>query len=260
MRSAVFFTKNRPIMSCFESSVFLKNPQVMDQNLLADACDQLGWMYKRLDDTFMVTYTGGQREVFFGEPLLVVRGNYVSVNRFHPHDAAEKVEQLREAFYRLNVEYAEQAVRKAFEQEGFTVENDSLQDALTPVGTVVDQPESRFRGRHAHDGRQGRIVRNLVATGVTRIPDETEPIAVIRFSILDDGTVVSDSNYIPRDVHDDADQAMLTLDRMFGSQRREGLEIRRKKIPPAYRDKAFCSPKNKTHAKEASVRQEEEAL
>lgn len=32
-------------MSCFESSTFLKNPDVMNQEILISACDKLGWKY-----------------------------------------------------------------------------------------------------------------------------------------------------------------------------------------------------------------------
>lgn len=220
----------------------------MDQKVLAKACDTLGWKYSIQGDILMVT-DAGQKENLHGEFVLVVQGNYVSFNRFYLREGAEKVEQLRETFNLLNVEYAENAVRKAFEEEGFTVENDSLQDAFTPVGSTVDRPAPRRGGRFLiHDQLKGKVIRNLIATGVTRIPDETEPVAVIRFSILEDGTVISDSNYIPRDVHDYADHAMLNLDRVFGTKRREGREIRRKRIPAEYRDKAYCSPKNKSLA------------
>ena len=33
-------------MSCFESSKFLRNPQVMNQEVLVRACDKLGWKYE----------------------------------------------------------------------------------------------------------------------------------------------------------------------------------------------------------------------
>ena len=239
-------------MSCFESSVFLKNPQYMNQEVLAKACDTLGWKYTRQGEVFTVT-DAGQQENLHGEFVLAIRGNTVDFNRFYLRDGAEKVQQLRETFNRLNIEYAEHAVRRAFEEEGFTVQDDPLQDALTPAGTAVDQPVFASRSRYTHDQLKGKIVRNLVATGVTRLPEETEPVIVIRFSILDDGTVVSDSNYIPRDVHDRADYAMASLDLFFGSKRREGYEIRRKRIPEAYRDKAYCSPKRKSLAKTADL-------
>ncbi len=167
----------------------------------------------------------------------------MTFNRFYLRDGAEKVQQLRETFKRLVVEYADDGSGRRLKKKVSLVQDDPLQDALTPVGTAVDQPAFASRSRYTHDQLKGKIVRNLVATGVTRLPEETEPVIVIRFSILDDGTVVSDSNYIPRDVHDRADYAMASLDLFFGSKRREGYEIRRKRIPEAYRDKAYCSPK-----------------
>ncbi|MBK7938106.1 MAG: hypothetical protein IPJ82_13885 [Lewinellaceae bacterium] len=234
-------------MSCFESSVFLKNPLYMDHDVLAKACDTLGWKYVQSTDTFTVT-DAGQEEDLHGEFVLMVQGNHVMYNRFYMSDGAEKLQQLREVFKRLVVEYADEGIRQAFEKEGFLVEEDPLPEAdmNTPARPVSGLWAAR-RSRYAHDQLTGKIVRNLRITGTTRLPDETEPVAVIRFSIREDGTAVSDSNYIPRDVHNHADHAMETLDRLFGSRRREGYEIRRKRIPEAYRDKAYCSPKNKEH-------------
>lgn len=67
---------------------------------------------------------------------------------------------------------------------------------------------------------------------------KTEPgeTAKIRFEILEDGTVITDSNYIPRDLHDKADAAMAHLEQLFGNQR----SIKGKEIPAKYKNRAFC--------------------
>ena len=62
---------------------------------------------------------------------------------------------------------------------------------------------------------------------------EAEPIGQIKFIILDDGTVVSDSNYLPSDVNKLAHEAMDNIDFNFSSKR----VMTKKEIPLKYREK-----------------------
>ena len=42
-------------MSRFETSKFVRNPQVMNQEVLKIACDRLGWTYKIVNNELLVT-------------------------------------------------------------------------------------------------------------------------------------------------------------------------------------------------------------
>jgi hypothetical protein len=54
-------------MSCFESSTFLKNPDVMNQEILISACEKLGWKY---------TVSGNELTVFQLNSNENLRGEY----------------------------------------------------------------------------------------------------------------------------------------------------------------------------------------
>jgi len=75
----------------------------------------------------------------------------------------------------------------------------------------------------------------------TRMPNEIEKRTEIEFIIKFDGTIVTDSNYIPEDIHKLADKAMDAIDKSFGTKRREGIHIKRKSIPAIYQGKTYCS-------------------
>jgi hypothetical protein len=62
---------------------------------------------------------------------------------------------------------------------------------------------------------------------------------VYKRQIQADGTILTDSNYIPADVHDSADEAMEALEGKMGNKR----AIQPKEIPAHYRHKAYCHPK-----------------
>jgi hypothetical protein len=62
---------------------------------------------------------------------------------------------------------------------------------------------------------------------------ETEPVGQIKFTILSDGTVISDSNYLPDDVNKLAHAAMDAVDLNFSSKR----VMTKKEVPLKYRDR-----------------------
>jgi hypothetical protein len=62
---------------------------------------------------------------------------------------------------------------------------------------------------------------------------ENEPIGQIKFTILNDGTIISDSNYLPDDVNKLAHAAMDAIDLHFSSKR----VMTKKEIPLKYRDR-----------------------
>ena len=211
-------------MSCFESSKFLKNPQVMNQAVLKTACEQLGWKFEIKNDELIVL-NANQKENLHGEFLLKVRGDTVTYNNYYMKNAKEFVSELQEQFYKLNVKYAKETILQEFKRVGFTFKKDYN---FVPNDENVEQ---------------------FYMVGVSKIENEDEKRVEIKFTILNDGTVVSDSNYIPSDIHKLADEAMAKIEKSFGNERREGIEIIRKPVPDKYKTKSYCTVNNKVKAK-----------
>ena len=211
-------------MSCFESSKFLRNPQVMNQEVLVRACDKLGWKYE-IKNQELVVLNANQKENLKGEYLLKVKGDIVTYNSYYIKNAKEFVLELQETFFELNVNYAKETILKEFESAGFTFKRD--------YDFVANSEE----------------VERFFMVGYSKIENEDEKRTEIQFTILMDGTVVTDSNYIPEDIHKLADEAMEKIDNAFGTSRREGIEIKRKEVPEKYKNKSYCTVNNKIIAK-----------
>jgi len=211
-------------MSCFESSKFLRNPQVMNQEVLVRACDKLGWKYE-IKNQELVVLNANQKENLKGEYLLKVKGDIVTYNSYYIKNAKEFVLELQETFFELNVNYAKETILKEFESAGFTFKRD--------YDFIANSEE----------------VERFYMVGYSKIENEDEKRTEIQFTILMDGTVVTDSNYIPEDIHKLADEAMEKIDNAFGTSRREGIEIKRKEVPEKYKNKSYCTVNNKIIAK-----------
>jgi hypothetical protein len=207
-------------MSCFESSTFLKSPKVMNQNLLKKACDKLGWEYEIKQDELVVLSTNSNVNLH-GEYALKVIGNQVTYNNYYMKNGKALIAALENQFYELNIEYARTTIIESFENNGFNFKKNY---------DFVPSTEE---------------VESFFMVGYTKNKKETEKRTEIKFTILKDGTIVSDSNYIPEDIHKLADEAMEEIDAAFGTQRREDFEIKRKEIPAKYKHKAYCNAKNK---------------
>lgn len=188
----------------------------MNRQVLMDACKKLGWKFEIKDDE-LVVYNANQAANLHGEYALKVRGNTVSYNSFYMKNGMELIKELQSQFHELNVEYAEQSIIQEFERVGFRRRRDW---DFTPNEEVAKQ---------------------FFMVAETRLEAEEDRETVIKFSILNDGSVITDSNYIPHDVHELADKAMVELDRAFGTTRREGFEIKRKEIPGKYKGKTYCT-------------------
>lgn len=215
-------------MSCFESSTFLKNPAIMNMEFLKKACQQLGWQFEIKQEgnkqALYITMAGNQSNLH-GEYALKVVDNEVTYNSYYLKNGKQVVKELEQEFYGLNVHYAKQAVLTEFESMGFKY--------LPEIGFVPDE-----------------IIRDCFKmVAHSRIAEETEKRVEIEFKIMYDGTVVTDSNYIPEDVHKLADKAMEAVDRAFGTQRKEGEQIKRKEIPAKYRNKTYCKAGSKIISK-----------
>jgi hypothetical protein len=215
-------------MSCFESSTFLKNPSLMRADLLKAACEKLGWRFEmKIEQSVSVLYVydAKQNANLQGEYALKVVNNIVSYNRYYMKNGAQLAKILENQFHELNVAYSEQTVIHEFEALGFKYFPD--------LSFVPNETEKKRFKMVAH----------------SKIAAETEKRTEITFTILHDGTVVSDSNYIPEDVHHLADKAMAAIDTIFGTSRKEGEQILRKSTPAKYKNKTYCKPNLKNSTK-----------
>lgn len=195
-------------MSRFESSTFVRNANAMSKDILIDACKELGWSYKICDEAVFVTDLGIDQK-FYGEFAIKVENNTVTYNTYYLGNTSEYVNLLKERYASLNVEYSKKSVIEAFKSKGFTFK--SVSDFV------------------AHD----EIAYKFIMVGRSKDKNETEPIGEVTFSILRDGTVISDSNYLPDDVNKRAHAAMDFIDGNFQSKR----IMVKKDIPLKYRSK-----------------------
>lgn len=166
----------------------------MNPEVLAKACDKLGWKYITVGQDLLVTDFGG-KEKLHGEFALKVSGDTVTYNSYYLKNGQELVEELKSVFYPLNVEYARDSVIRSFSANGFTYKKDY---SFRPTAEVAD---------------------HFSMVGYTELPDEKEKRYEVAFSILTDGTVITDSNYLPDDVNDRAHRSMDGLQKLFGRER-----------------------------------------
>lgn len=102
-------------MSRFESSKFARNSNVMNAEVLKSACDSLKWKYT-IDGNIITISDANQTQNMYGEYVLQLNltTNQVSYNTYYTPDAKTKVEELQNAFYRLNAEYARKSLIQSF--------------------------------------------------------------------------------------------------------------------------------------------------
>lgn len=194
-------------MSRFESSRFARNPKVMNANVLKAACEALGWQYSIQNNILLVTEVGNNSN-FFGEFALKLdmSTNEVTYNTYYMPNAQEKVEELKEKFQELNAEYSKNALISEFEKAGFTYRSNY---------TFVPSKEEKY---------------SFYMEAKSYDPLEDEPFASIKFTILNDGTIVTDSDYLPNDVNEKAHEAMDILEQHLGNKR----VMTKKPVPAKY--------------------------
>lgn len=181
-------------MSRYESSKFIKDPKTMNQDALKQACDTLGWKYKLENNVLYVT-DAKQSSEMYGEYVLKVAGDTVTYNSYYLDNGQQLIEELQETFFPLNVEYAKKSVVDAFSSNGFTFQR---------IWRYVKKENE---------------VERFAMVGYTKDPAETEKRYEIVFSIFKDGSVVTDSNYLPDDVNALAHKSMDDLQKLFGNDR-----------------------------------------
>ena len=203
-------------MSRFETSKFVRNSSVMNQECLVEACQKLNWKYIINADELLITDIG-IKQSFGGEYAIKVKGNQVTYNTYYLGNAKEFVSKLQSMYNGLNIEYSKTMIINEFKKKGFTFKtNDKF------IQTENEKLSFYMVGR-------------------SKDKIEAEPIGQIKFTILDDGTVVSDSNYLPSDVNKLAHEAMDNIDLNFSSKR----VMIKKEIPLKYREKIAQSKTSK---------------
>ncbi|MCD8423530.1 hypothetical protein [Tenacibaculum finnmarkense] len=207
-------------MSCFETSTFLKNPQVFKTAIFIEAVKKFNWEYEVISKNEVIV-TKIPNTQLYGEFAIKVKNGLVTYNSYYLKNGKELVKELQNEFFTINVEYAKKTILTEFESIGFSLKKDY-----------------DFKANE-------EIKENFFMVGYSKLENEDEKRTEIEFSILKDGTIISDSNYIPYDLHELADKAMEGIEKSFGNRRREGIEIKRKKIPVKYKNKSYCSPSNK---------------
>lgn len=195
-------------MSRFESSTFIRNANAMSKDVLIAALKELGWTYKIQDNAILVTDLGIAQK-FYGEYAIKVENNTVTYNTYYLGNTEEFVNNLKSKYEKLNVEYSKNSVISAFRTKGFTYKS---------VPGFVPNSEEAYK---------------FIMVGRSIDKTETEPVGEILFTILQNGTVVSDSNYLPDDVNKRAHAAMDLIDGDFQSKR----VMVKKDVPLKYRSK-----------------------
>ena len=195
-------------MSRFESSRFVRNPKVMRVDVLKSTCDTLGWSYTIKGNELLVT-DARQGARLYGEYALKLNltSNEVTYNTYYMPNAEQKVEELQNQFYALNAAYAKNSLVQEFKKKGFTYKSN---DRFTPTTEEVY---------------------SFFMVGRSKDKNEDEPIAQIKFVILKDGTIVTDSDYLPNDVNERAHEAMDVLEQLLGNRR---IMTKKESIPAKY--------------------------
>jgi len=195
-------------MSRFETSKFVRNASVMNQECLINACQKLNWKFTKQGDELLITDIG-IKQSFGNEYAIKVKGSNVIYNTYYLGNAKEYVQKLQSVYNELNVEYSKTTIINEFKNKGFTFKsNDKF---------IATQEEKI----------------SFYMVGRSKDKNETEPIGQVKFTILFDGTVISDSNYLPEDVNKLAHAAMDSIDLNFSSQR----VMTKKEIPLKYKDR-----------------------
>jgi len=202
-------------MSRFESSRFIRNPQVMNESILIAACNALGWSFTKSGKEVIVKDTKQQSNLY-GEYALKLNlsTNEVTYNTYYLPNAIDKVQALQEQFYMLNAEYARNSLIATFKQKGFTYKSNAR---FIPTNEEVY---------------------SFFMVGRSKDKNENEPIGQIKFIILKDGTIVTDSDYLPNDVNELAHEAMDKLELDLGNKR----IMTKREIPQKYLNKV--KPRN----------------
>jgi hypothetical protein len=182
----------------------------MNIDVLKSACDSLGWTYA-LKGNILTVSDVKQKGTLYGEFALRLNidTNEVVYNTYYLPDAPQKVKELQDKFYLINAEYARKSLIQEFKKKGFTYKTN---DRFIPTSETLY---------------------SFFMVGRSKDKTEDEPVAQIRFDILKDGTIVTDSDYLPNDVNERAHDAMDVLEKLMGNKR----VMTKKDVPAKYLSK-----------------------
>jgi len=195
-------------MSRFETSKFVRNASVMNQECLIEACQKLNWKFTKQGDELLITDIG-VKQSFGNEYAIKLKGSNVTYNTYYLGNTKEYVQKLQSVYNELNIEYSKMTIINEFKNKGFTFKSNDK---------FVATEEEKI---------------SFFMVGRSKDKNETEPVGQIKFTILFDGTVISDSNYLPDDVNKLAHAAMDNIDLNFSSKR----VMTKKEVPLKYKDK-----------------------
>jgi len=195
-------------MSRFETSTFIRNPEFANSEVILKVCQKLGWAYEIINEEIVVNSLGPNFEME-GEYALKIVGNKIVYNTYYLNNSREIVRNFNLKFSELNVTYAKESILKEFKKKGFTYRSN---DNLNPINDEV---------------------MSFFMVGRSKIKGETEPVGKIKITILKDGSIVTDSDYLPDDVNKLAHEAMDRIEVNFGDNRK----MTKKEIPFKYRNR-----------------------
>jgi hypothetical protein len=179
----------------------------MNVEVLKSACKILGWNF-HVEGKLLIVTNALQKSNLYGEFALKLNldSNEVTYNTYYIPDAALKVEELQNKFYELNAEYSKTSLIQEFEKKGFTYRSNIR---------FIPNDKEKF---------------SFYMDAKSLDPLEDEPYASIKFTVLSDGSIVTDSDYLPNDVNENAHAAMDILEQLLGNKR----VMTKKPIPARY--------------------------
>ena len=81
-------------MSCFETSTFIKNPDIMNQEVLIASCKKLGWKYSVTNGELTIFQLTANQNMG-GEFAMKIIGNKVTYNTYYLKNAKSKIQELQ---------------------------------------------------------------------------------------------------------------------------------------------------------------------
>ena len=164
-------------MSRFESSKFIRNPQVMHVEVLKSACDALGWTYRVIGNELMVT-NAKQGTKLYGEFALKLNltTNEVTYNTYYMPNATQKVEELQNQFYALNAAYAKKSLVQEFKKKGKTIL--FVSHDLSAISKYCDRAVLLNQGEKLGEGSPKEMIDayKQVLVGQYETPRESENV------------------------------------------------------------------------------------
>jgi hypothetical protein len=206
-------------MSCWETSKFLNDQSTVDKGVMIKACKELGWEIKESGQTITVI-DANQGSNLFGEYALQIKGNNVSYNTYYMDNGKSKVDDLRKAYLDLYLPIIEKKIKDTFKSVGYSI-----------------KPNTRFKP-------DANRFSSFYVVSSSKLESEKGVEGKIKFTILRNGNVETDSNYIPEDIHDLADRAMDLIEKQLHTERIITPKPRHL-IPASQRTKAHCKAKTK---------------